>query len=284
MGGLTGPENVGRHNHKIDVYSHGHAQAARLTEEQLKQTETVQEESCAATYNMPFLEAADLTPTRKNFIVATAFMCNEQATSRHIDKNVLAKLTEMVKDKEVATQFVNGSWHKLINEVDEAEYRRKLDALKTRVRTSEVLHFGVETTNRAESKHSILKLWLSTCHEDLDTMFLNIDSVIESQIAEIKSSLEISKLKKKFGSKSNHILKNVSNVISHLALKKKCGHYLRKLHGLLCAFELVAQYEHQLPLKPKDVYIFWKKLEIVVDIPSVHERDMDSEMRDQIKK
>ncbi|KAI5677836.1 hypothetical protein M9H77_08786 [Catharanthus roseus] len=29
----------GRHNHKIAVYSHGHAQAARLTEEQLQQTE-----------------------------------------------------------------------------------------------------------------------------------------------------------------------------------------------------------------------------------------------------
>ncbi|KAI5666575.1 hypothetical protein M9H77_16428 [Catharanthus roseus] len=29
----------GRHNHKIVVYNHGHAQAARLTEEQLKQTE-----------------------------------------------------------------------------------------------------------------------------------------------------------------------------------------------------------------------------------------------------
>ncbi|KAI5680583.1 hypothetical protein M9H77_01810 [Catharanthus roseus] len=29
----------GRHNHKIAVYSHGHAQSARLTEEQLQQTE-----------------------------------------------------------------------------------------------------------------------------------------------------------------------------------------------------------------------------------------------------
>ncbi|KAI5655055.1 hypothetical protein M9H77_32242 [Catharanthus roseus] len=29
----------GRHNHKIAVYSHGHTQSARLTEEQLQQTE-----------------------------------------------------------------------------------------------------------------------------------------------------------------------------------------------------------------------------------------------------
>ncbi|KAI5654311.1 hypothetical protein M9H77_31498 [Catharanthus roseus] len=120
---------------------------------------------------------------------------------RHIDQNVLAKLTEMIKDEEVATRFVNGFWHKLINKFDEAEYRRKLDGLKTkwqrrldffhylfntwlyplahkfcRVWTFEVLHFGVEITNRTnESEHSVLKLWLSTCHGDLDTMFLNID-------------------------------------------------------------------------------------------------------------
>ncbi|KAI5670806.1 hypothetical protein M9H77_11170 [Catharanthus roseus] len=107
-----------------------------------------------------------------------------------------------------------------------------------------------------------------------------------SKIAEIKTSLEISKLKGKYGAKSNPILKNISNNISHLTLKKiwlginrtreivdnpqnKCGHYLRKLHGLSCTCELA-----------EDIYIFWRKLEIGVDIRNVHERDMDSEMRD----
>ncbi|KAI5666182.1 hypothetical protein M9H77_16035 [Catharanthus roseus] len=51
------------------------------------------------------------------------------------------------------------------------------------------------TTNRAESEHSVLKLWLSTCHGDLDTVFLNIDSLIEGQIADIKASLEFSRTK-----------------------------------------------------------------------------------------
>ncbi|KAI5668130.1 hypothetical protein M9H77_17983 [Catharanthus roseus] len=32
-------------------------------------------------YNMPLLEAVGMTPTGKNFTVATAFMCNEQATT-----------------------------------------------------------------------------------------------------------------------------------------------------------------------------------------------------------
>ncbi|KAI5678240.1 hypothetical protein M9H77_09190 [Catharanthus roseus] len=161
----------GRHNHKIVVYSHGHAQAVRLTEEQLQQTEqfkkshvpphnilrffreqdvvcavssqktynvvakikrdqmqgrnTVEEVLCLSTergytvfyrngedsnvlsdiivehltsiamlrtwpyvlimdttyktnkYNMPLLECVGMTPTGKNFTVATTFMCNE---------------------------------------------------------------------------------------------------------------------------------------------------------------------------------------------------------------
>ncbi|KAI5650193.1 hypothetical protein M9H77_36198 [Catharanthus roseus] len=32
-------------------------------------------------YNLPLLEAVGMSPTGKNFTVATAFMCNEQATT-----------------------------------------------------------------------------------------------------------------------------------------------------------------------------------------------------------
>ncbi|KAI5666830.1 hypothetical protein M9H77_16683 [Catharanthus roseus] len=165
----------GRYNYKIVVYHHGHAQAARLKEEQLQQTEqfrkshmpprnilrffreqdvgfavsaqkiynviakikknrmqrknTVEEVLCLSAqrgytvfyrnheesnvlsdfvvahptsiaiirtwpyilimdntyktnkYNMLLLETVGMTPTGKNFTVATAFMCNEQATT-----------------------------------------------------------------------------------------------------------------------------------------------------------------------------------------------------------
>ncbi|KAI5648144.1 hypothetical protein M9H77_34149 [Catharanthus roseus] len=119
-------------------------------------------------YNMPLLEAVWMPPIGKNFTVATTFICNEQAMTyrwvlqqiKHLyitsamsngrgsilnegepleiltDResglmpNVLAKLTEMVKDEKMAQ----------------------------RVWTSQVLHFGVETTNHAESEHS--KIWL----------------------------------------------------------------------------------------------------------------------------
>ncbi|KAI5648968.1 hypothetical protein M9H77_34973 [Catharanthus roseus] len=128
-----------------------------------------------------------------------------------------------------------------------------------KVWTSQVLHFMVETTNRVDSEHSALELWLLTCHGDLDTAFLNIDSLIEGEIVEIKSLLEYLSLKEKYNAKSNPILKNVSNNISHLALKKiwfeikrapeiiddpknKCGHYLRTPHGLVCSCELITYY------------------------------------------
>ncbi|KAI5652680.1 hypothetical protein M9H77_29867 [Catharanthus roseus] len=151
-------------------------------------------------YNMPLLEAVGMTLLGKNFTVATAFI-------RHIDQNVLAKLTEMVKDEEVAQWFVNGSLNKLINEIDEEEYKRKLE-------------------------------------------------VLQSQIAEIKYSLEISKLKEKFAAKINAILKNISNKTSHLALKK-IWLELKKARGMVEDSRKIGS-----------------------DILDVHKRDMDSEMRD----
>ncbi|KAI5677851.1 hypothetical protein M9H77_08801 [Catharanthus roseus] len=91
---------------------------------------------------------------------------------------------------------------------DETRWRKffvQYATIKSWFWTSKVLHFGVETTNHVESEHLVLKLWLSTCY---------------GQIVEIKTSLEISKLKEKYGSKSNPILKNISNNISYFTLKK----------------------------------------------------------------
>ncbi|KAI5668156.1 hypothetical protein M9H77_18009 [Catharanthus roseus] len=96
---------------------------------------------------------------------------------------------------------------------------------------SEVLHFGVETTNRAESEHSVLKLWLSMCHGDLEIVFLNIDSVIESQISNNISHLVIKKIWLE--------IKRACEIVDDP--QNKCGQYLRKSHGLPCACELVGR-------------------------------------------
>ncbi|KAI5648856.1 hypothetical protein M9H77_34861 [Catharanthus roseus] len=145
-----------RHNHKIGVYSHAHAQMARLTDNQLKLTEELsrcqvapwnimasfkdEEEEDGGTYNMLLLEAIRMTPTGKTFTVATLFMRN----------------------KKVKT------------------YEWVLQQLKN-------LYFESPepTTNQADSEHSLLKAWITTRHGDLDTVFLTIDYLIEEKITEI---------------------------------------------------------------------------------------------------
>ncbi|KAI5668870.1 hypothetical protein M9H77_18723 [Catharanthus roseus] len=219
----------GRHNHAIGVYTHGHAQVAKLTKEQLIQI--------------------------------------EQFRKSHEYLRKLGALKTKWKSRPDFLHYLFNNWlnpfaHKFV-----------------RCWTKSHMHFGVETTNRVESGHSVLKLWLSTCHGDLDTVFLNIDSLIEGQIADIKASLEFSKTKEKHNAKSNHIFYIVCIKISHLVLKKiwseitraaeiyddpknKCGHYLRTSHGLPCACELITQFDHVLPIQLHDINAFWKILEI----------------------
>ncbi|KAI5659253.1 hypothetical protein M9H77_28046 [Catharanthus roseus] len=159
----------------------------------------------------------------------------DDSDRRHIDQNVLAKLTEMVKDEGVSTRFVNGTCNKLINKIDEVEYRRKLDGLKTKWQ------------QRPDFIHYLFNTWLNP---------------LTHKFCRIKKSLEISKHKEKYGSKSNPILKSISNITSHLALKK-IWLEIKRAHKIA-----------------EDIYIFWRRLKVGVDIPTVHERDMDSKMRD----
>ncbi|KAI5654385.1 hypothetical protein M9H77_31572 [Catharanthus roseus] len=157
-------------------------------------------------YNMPLLEAVGMTLTGKNFSVVTAFMHNEQAMTY---RRKIGWVEDEVQRRLDFLHYLFNTW---LNPHVHKFYR---------VWTSEVLHFGVETMNRAERKHSVLKLWHSMCHGDLDTVFLNIDSFIEGQIAKIKSSLEISKLKEKYGLKSNPVLKNIKTSVDILTMHER---------------------------------------------------------------
>ncbi|KAI5656589.1 hypothetical protein M9H77_25382 [Catharanthus roseus] len=100
----------GRHNHKIKIYN----VVAKIKRNRMQGRNTVEEVlrlsaerdytvfyrngedsnvlsdiviahptsiAMIRTYNMPLLECVGMTPTGKNFTVATAFMCNEQATT-----------------------------------------------------------------------------------------------------------------------------------------------------------------------------------------------------------
>ncbi|KAI5662956.1 hypothetical protein M9H77_22279 [Catharanthus roseus] len=194
----------GRHNHKIVVYNHGHAQSARLTEEQLQQTKQFrkshvpprnilrffreQDVGFAVRYNMPLLEYVGMTPTGKNFTVATAFICNKQATA----------------------------------------YRWVLQQIKHLYFTSAMSNGQGSAINEGEP-------------------------IIMDELK-----------------KARQMVKEPGS---------NCLHYLRKLHGLPCACELVNRCRHLMPIQEEDVVIFWRKLEISSDIPEEHRRDMESEMR-----
>ncbi|KAI5669133.1 hypothetical protein M9H77_18986 [Catharanthus roseus] len=205
----------GRQNHKITVYHHGHAQVARLTEEQLRQTEqfrkshmpphnilrffreqdkiynvvaknkknqmqgrhTVEEVLCLTAqrgytvfyrnreesnllsdivvahptsiamirtwpyvlimdttyktnkYNMPLLETVGMTPTGKNYIVATAFICNEQATTYRW-------VLQQIKHLYVTSAMSNG--HSSIMSKDMGSEMRNLTSMLEEISTSPI--------------------------------------------------------------------------------------------------------------------------------------------------
>ncbi|KAI5668098.1 hypothetical protein M9H77_17951 [Catharanthus roseus] len=146
------------------------------------------ETGTTTTYNMPLLKVVGMTLTR-------------------IPKEIGCSEDEVAEKAGLLTLFV----HYLV-ESPCSYIRESLDR--------SINAFGMDTTNSAESEYSVLKLWLSTCHGDLDTVFMNIDLLIQSQIANIKSSLENSRTKEKFIAKGNLILRNISNKISDLPLKK----------------------------------------------------------------
>ncbi|KAI5666714.1 hypothetical protein M9H77_16567 [Catharanthus roseus] len=129
----------GRHNHVIGVYTHGHAQAAKLTEEQLIQIERFrkshvpsrntlrffreQNVGCAFRYNMPLLEVIRMTSTDREYglmpvigeVFSTAY---NMLCRRYINQNVLAKLTELTKNEEVASRHL--AFKKIWSEITRA--------------------------------------------------------------------------------------------------------------------------------------------------------------------
>ncbi|KAI5668678.1 hypothetical protein M9H77_18531 [Catharanthus roseus] len=102
----------------------------------------------------------------------------------------------------------------------------------------------------------IVPVWIATRHEDLDTVFLKIDSLIEGHITEIKTTLEYSRLKEKDNDNSNPIIAQLCYNVSHLALRiikdeikralkilsdpeNLCGHWIIMSHMLPCSCKLL---------------------------------------------
>ncbi|KAI5653618.1 hypothetical protein M9H77_30805 [Catharanthus roseus] len=264
----------GRHNHAIGVYTHGHAQAAKLTEEHLRQTEQFRKSNVPPNNILRIFREQNVgcaTRAQKIYNVVAKIKKNRMQGRNTIDKVLClsdqrgyAVFYKNCKDNNVLSDIVVAHLTSIeMMRTWPYEHFSKLDALKmkwkrrpdflyylfntwlnplahkfVRCWTKSVMHFGVETTNRAESEHSVLKLWLSTCHGALDIMFLNVNSLIKGQISDIKASVEFSKTKEKFNAKRYLILRILD-----------------------------------------DIEAFWKTLEIGGCHPSTRLQDMDSEMR-----
>ncbi|KAI5654904.1 hypothetical protein M9H77_32091 [Catharanthus roseus] len=88
---------------------------------------------------------------------------------RHINQNVLAKLTELIKNEEVKSRFINGSWKKLWDEVDEQEYLMKLDALKTKWKSRpDFLHYLFNNWLNPFA-HKFVTCWTKTGQQVMDS-------------------------------------------------------------------------------------------------------------------
>ncbi|KAJ0744143.1 putative OTU domain, FHY3/FAR1 family protein [Helianthus annuus] len=139
--------------------------------------------------------------------------------------------------------------------------------------TNECLHFGNQTTNRAESQHAKLKKFLNSVNCTLDKIVRHIDEVVNSQYTIVKDSFEKSRtvlmhkhnlpmLKLLHGSVSHEAL---DIIIAERHLKRShCRCQVRKCYGLPCACE-ISKYKkagQSIPLDSVDE--FWRKLELPV--------------------
>ncbi|KAI5678914.1 hypothetical protein M9H77_09864 [Catharanthus roseus] len=170
----------GRHNHAIGVYSHGHAQVAKLTEEQLIQIEQFrkshvpprnilrffweQNVGCAVSSKKIYSIIAEIKKNRmqgrntvEEVLCLSAIRDYTAFYRDREDSNILSGIIkhlyfsntmsienqeDLIKNEEVASRFINGSWKKLLDEIDEQEYLMKLDALKTKWKSRpDFLHY-----------------------------------------------------------------------------------------------------------------------------------------------
>ncbi|KAI5676063.1 hypothetical protein M9H77_07013 [Catharanthus roseus] len=250
-GNLMGPKNQvatsenwqslmhkGRHNHKIVVYHHGHAQAARFIGEQLQQIDAQKIYNVIAKIKKNRMQGRNTVEevlclsAQRGY---TVFYRNREESNVFSDTVVAQPTSITMIRKWIYVLIMDSTYNMSVFEaVGMTPTGKNFTATTYRWVLQQIKHLHVISA-------------MSNGHNSI---------VNEGQIAEIKYSLEISKLKEKFAANSNAILKNISIKINHLALKK---------------IWLEIKKAHEMVEDPE---------KIGADIPDVHERDMDSEMCD----
>ncbi|XP_050207574.1 uncharacterized protein LOC126656996 [Mercurialis annua] len=239
-----------------------------------------------------------LKPVKEIFPYTPHLLC-----TWHINKDVEDKVFKLCgRDTAITDTFMNGSWKKLIKAQTEEQYVAALTTVKMRTRafpaviqylnrtwlghkekfvscwTNKVLHFGNTTTCRVESAHAQLKQWLNSSTGALDTVWTKVDCVIQSQLTDIRKTLEGSRQTigvHRRGYPYDHVSYKVSHYCLDLVAKElrrmrelscdvlvRCGCVLRTTHQIPCACELKAVIDAGVPISLDNIHSFWKTLVI----------------------
>ena len=138
------------------------------------------------------------------------------------------------------------------------------------------LNFGNHTTNRVESQHAKLKIYIESPKTELEIFLSHIHQVIQSQDTSIKASFEMSRNIRKRRLEKPHF-QNLWGFVSFYALdmifneyersfetsvfSEQCGCKLRTSHGLPCAHEQALYTCQGIPIPLDAIDVFWKKLD-----------------------
>ncbi|KAI5671679.1 hypothetical protein M9H77_12043 [Catharanthus roseus] len=105
----------GRYNHKIAVYSHGHAQSARLTEEQLQQTEQFRKSHAPPRNILRFFQEQDVgcaVSSQKIYNVVAKIKRN-----RMQGRNTIAEVLCLSAERGNTVFYRNGEETNVLNDI-----------------------------------------------------------------------------------------------------------------------------------------------------------------------
>ncbi|KAI5666694.1 hypothetical protein M9H77_16547 [Catharanthus roseus] len=237
----------GRHNHKIGVYNHSHPQAARFTEKLLKQTQQFRKSHVPPhmfyllkIYNVVAKIKKNKMQGRNTMEEVLCLSAKRGYTIFYRNCDESNVLSDIVIAYPTSIAMIRTWSYVLIMDTTYKTNKYNMPLLEAVGMTPTDKNFTVATVFMRNEQGSTYR-WSS-----------------KVKLPRLRAHWRILSLKKSLRRRAP-ILNNLSNRISHWALKKiwdeinracelsddaqnKCGHYLRKSHRLPYAYELLSRY------------------------------------------
>ncbi|CAN0905256.1 hypothetical protein LINGRAHAP2_LOCUS23561 [Linum grandiflorum] len=210
-------------------------------------------------------------------------------------RNIEAKFMQLTRNKEKAENFIKGPWNKVLNTNSSKGFQAAWKEMKctkwcqnpvfmtylrrewlpcrtkwAHCHTNRVRHFGNTITNRVEPSHSLLKVWLNTSTNKIDSLFRRYHNSIDGQVIEVKKYLEHSRINvyeyAKQGQPYVELNKNVILWAIHLlhADGKKtnaCRCFLFETYGIPCRCMVRDVIANGDGVNPGHLDYFWSSLD-----------------------